>query len=746
MNRLVGGSIGLDEPPAGQRTVSARALYAATADPEASYASTEAADALRHELADWTGSDHRDLTTPDVVTHDLAAKDLIAQDLTAQQQRTTAWAADERERVSALFEATAFDTLFVQQAVLGVAPLALVAGAWLQWLNSPANCHDDVALAGLTLYASDMHVGSPGPCRGRAFLDLLQQLHLADYAWPAARLVHDRRVPDGSFRLPAILLAMSRRPDEFLPELLGADLCLRNVGMLPALGAVRLPDGVHPNWTALDPSRPLDDELPGGLTQCRWVVEQFNHRASAADRHRLLTGFRWALGSLQAWSDALRDQLARVHPEQEMAELVRLRAREGAIYHHGFTLDGRSLGSRMEEACRADPRPLMDALASSPSVTPGSAERSPLITDLVSETGPMFRVFDEADLAVIRRWIDSLPTTSAGRAGPAPLGPPLPDLRPAALARPDGDGDPPSSVREAYHRLQRRSTSPALSRWATSYVHGWLARSRYRLDADDRQLPRHWTTHGLRPWLLDQHDRHAEQFVTDADAPAVSRQALVESTVQTAPLVLLDGSLLHGFTDYQQVATGIGRLLFRTYWDELGDCRPDLNHPRIYRQLLEEMDVDLPPTASWAFASSDRLNDRSFELPVYWLSIGRRPRTFTPEILGLNLAMELSGVGGSYRSVRLALRRHGFSTRFVDIHNTIDNVAAGHTAWAADAVDTFIATIGDTHGHAAQLDAWERVRLGFVSLDPPSGRRPRLAQRRAFRSARPRQSGRTSVP
>ena len=201
--------------------------------------------------------------------------------------------------------------------------------------------------------------------------------------------------------------------------------------------------------------------------------------------------------------------------------------------------------------------------------------------------------------------------------------------------------------------------------------------------------------------------------------------------------MLLDGSLLHGFTDYQQVATDIGRLLFRTYWDELGDCRPERNHPRIYRQLLEEMGVDLPPTASWAFASSDRLDDRSFELPVYWLSIGRRPRTFTPEILGLNLAMELSGVGGSYRSARLALRRHGFSTRFVDIHNTIDNVAAGHTAWAADAVDTFIATIGDTHGRAAQLDAWERVRVGFVSLDPPSGRRHRLAQRRAQATGAP---------
>ena len=231
--------------------------------------------------------------------------------------------------------------------------LALVAGAWLQWLNSPANCHDDVALAALTLYAWTCTSVVPVSATVRRSSTCSGNCTLADYAWPAARLVHDRRVPDGSFRLPAILLAMSRRPDEFLPELLGADLCLRNVGMLPALGAVHLPDDVHADWAALDPSRPLDDELPGGLRAVPVGGQLFNHGASAADRCRLLTGFRWALGSLQAWSDALRHQLAHVHPEQEMAELVRLRAREGAIYHHGFTLDGRSLGSRMEEACCA---------------------------------------------------------------------------------------------------------------------------------------------------------------------------------------------------------------------------------------------------------------------------------------------------------------------------------------------------------------------------------------------------------
>src|SRR5690606_28726047 len=106
------------------------------------------------------------------------------------------------------------------------------------------------------------------------------------------------------------------------------------------------------------------------------------------------------------------------------------------------------------------------------------------------------------------------------------------------------------------------------------------------------------------------------------------------------------------------------------------------------------------------------------------------PQTYLPEVLGLNLAMELSGVGGTYRRARLALKAYGFSTRFVDIHNTIDNVATGHSAWAADAVDTLLASLPDAPGPGARADVWGRVRVGYRSLNPPRSVGARLAARR----------------
>jgi hypothetical protein len=676
----------------------ARSLYATACDPEVCFAAPPAVAPLN--------------PTDD--------------ELPELEERASAWASAERERYAALPD----EELLLGRAALGCAPLGLVAGAWLQWLSAPGNAHDEAVLGILALYASDVGVGHPRASRGNAYLELLRQLRVADYATPPSHLVHDYRIPDFSFDLPGALLAMSRRPDDFAPELLGADFCLRVVGVPPPLEVIRRSRDVHADWAALDlgAERPAD-EAPGGTAQARTAID-FLLR-DGADAGRLATGFDWAHRSLVAWNEALRADLAAIlDPGHEMAELLKLRAREASVYHQRFQLEGRTLSSWMAEA-REDPRPLLHALAASKLVRPGQSDKSALVNGLVSERGPMFRVFAPEDLAVIRRWIDALPEAAAPRTGASKAS----RARAATAAAPNGTDQAPRALRDAYHRLQTRVGSPALRDWALGYVEGWLARARLGVRADAVQLPERWSREGLRPWLLDQHDRHAHGFEEDMKTPLPTREALISSTVQLAPLTLIDGSWLQGFTDYEHSSSELGRFLFETYWDELGNGIARINHPRIYRELLDEMEIELPPTSSREFAESALLQEKSFELPVYWLSIGHFPQTFMPEVLGLNVAMELSGVGGAYRRARIALKHYGYSTRFVDIHNTIDNVATGHSAWAADAVDTYIASVGNTQGQEAQAAAWERVRTGYVSLSPPDGLRARRAQRRAQKEA-----------
>ncbi|QXJ22466.1 iron-containing redox enzyme family protein [Actinomadura graeca] len=726
----------------------ARTLYVTAADPEGAVPGTGLCDDLRAEMRRFEGLDGPGDANGAQPWHSGTGR---SRDLDDLQRAVRSWAETAEQRHLLLYEEADTGTrqVLARRAALGCAPLALVSGAWLQWLTGPANADSGVALRILALYASDVGVGRPRGSRGDAYLTVLRRLSLSEHAVPAERLANDPRVADAAFHVPAVLLAMSRRPDVFDAEILGADLCLRAAGRPPALGVVRraVPDA---DWDALDPGAARHEDGPRDLDRCRAAVAALLAESTA---DRVLQGFGWAFAALRWWDGALFEELtASCDPAHEMAELLRLRAREGAVYHRDFRLDGRSLSDWLAE-CRDDPGPLLSALAASRLIKRGRSADSPLVNGLVGERGRMFRVFSPDDLTVIRRWIDALPRpetagtaggvpagtangASAGTAGGSPRGNGATGAEPLVLRTPhatedDSGGRAPETLRAAYHRLQTRAGDPALARYAFGYVHGWLARSRHGIGHGDLPLPERWTPDGLRPWLVEQHDEHGLRFEQNTGAPVPSRRELIDSTVQLAPLTLIDGGWLQGFTDYGHASSEVGHFLFETYWDELGNGEPRLNHPLIYREVLAEMGVRLPPTGSEEFARWPGFEDRSFELPVYWLCIGRFPRTFLPEVLGLNLAMELSGVGGTYRQARIALKSHGFSTRFVDIHNTIDNVASGHSAWAADAVDTYMAGLPALEGPGARTAAWERVRTGYRSLNPPSGRRARRAARRA---------------
>lgn len=702
-----------------------RALYVRTANPESSFSGGRSVELLRAEV------------------RGLAAETTTTGELDVLSKAASTWAAEETSRFRELLDRTRGDDgrdALVRRVALACAPLALRSGAWLQWLSAPGNADDPVVLSILTLYASDAGVGHPQASRGSLYLALLRHLQLSEHAVPVSRLTHDPRIADRDFYLPAVLTAMSRRPDDFRLEILGADLCLRATGLLPACAIIEQAHPTAADWVAIDPASSRGDGKRTDLEQCVIAVEAAIEAAGDSGLDVVRAGFGWAFTAIQRWSDNLYAELDESRaPSYEMAELLRLRAREGSVYHQEFKLGGRPLSEWLQDS-RTDPSELLAVLAGSKLVKPGRSEASALVNGLVGERGPMFRVFAPADLKVIRRWIDSLPDVDEDEPvarQPAVAPNRIPQGLLASLDAPEADREP-SSTREAYHLLQRRTATPAVRDFARDYVRGWLARSRHGMETDEQRLPDTWSPVGLRPWLVEQHDRHGADFEAKADTPIPSRDDLIDSTLQLAPLTLIDGAWLQGFTDYEHVSSEQGYFLFETYWDELGNGEARLNHLLIYREVLAEMDVHLPPTASREFAEWPALRDGSFELPVYWLSIGRFPRTFMPEILGLNLAMELSGVGGTYRRARMALKKYGFSTRFVDIHNTIDNVATGHSAWAADAVDTYLASVLATQGADVQAETWERVRTGFRSLNPPSGFRAKQAFRKARKASKAR--------
>jgi len=683
----------VDEPRAAS---AARDLYLWASEPEGHIRSRAFTDELRRELR---------TVRPGT-------------DLARLREDAEQWASAETLRYRALAGGIVDEdtrTALVDRVLMNNAPLGLRYGAWLQWAVGPADGEDELSSRILRLYADDIGVGRPRADRGSGYRRLLEDAGLAGRVASDAQLVADRRVTDLSFRLPALLLAMSRYTSEFLPELLGADLCLRQVGLLPSLAVV----GSTAHAAALDLASARGSGVPA-LDQSSALVDAYLDQ-HGSERDRLLTGFAWTLRELRSWSgDLLRIAVASGDPAFEMAELLRLRSREASVYHQGFPLADRPLAEWFADRA-VDPDAFLDVLAASRLVKPGRPEQSPLLRGLIGPRGPMFRVFTDDDLRVIRRWIAALPS-STPRATVTVAEPD--DSRPLPVPLPPGVDQVPSdaaspTLRDAYAGLLRRTVPPELHSFAKDYARQWLDRSARGIGRV-KNPPVRWSPGMLRPWLQQQHDRHGEQFEASAELAVPSREEVIDSFVQLAPLNLIDGGWLSGFVDYRHASSEAGHFLFATFWDELGNGQPELNHPRIYRTMLSGMGVDLPETSSPNFAHWAGFRDESFELPVFWLSVARFPETFLPELLGLNLAMELSGVGGSYRRDRVALSTYRFSTRYADIHNTIDNIATGHSAWAVDAIDAYLKSLSSSLGPEGAAGAWERVRVGFRSLRPPA--------------------------
>lgn len=602
----------------------------------------------------------------------------------------------------------------VQNLILQqTAPLAASMGVALHGMSAPGVFEDAVHLRLLALLADDVGVGEAENSRFDRFCSLARTQGVSDMSAGNRELSDIRDIRDICFRFPAILYAMSRRSDAFDYELIGFDFAWRTAGLLPVWQSLDVDESalMHLNMGVGRGAALSYGEIVQPLTE-----ELFNSLcAEQTARTRLAFGIGLFEALLQELDDAvLTITRSMCNPRLAMASLIQDRAREAQVYHAGFSLEGRPLSRWFAEA-RDNPLPLVDALGRSRLVHPGAPDRSVLINELVSDNGAMFRIFSQKDLITIRTWILSLADAPDNGETILPA-----EVRVASISCEVRTGDcslgaQPGDIRSAYYLLQGRALTPGLRDFAKRYCTFWLKKAQESFDRNPRSFPQTWSSGILREWLLSSHDAHAQSFSTSQNVDMPSRESVIAQTLQLAPLTLIDGAWLQGFTDISLASSRTGSPLFETFWDELGNGQWRLNHPKIYRDVLAAMSITLPATGSLSFAQDPQFEDDAFQLPVYWLCLGKFPLTFRPEILGMNLAMELSGVGGTYRNAHRFLKHYGLPTTFVDLHNTIDNVSTGHAAWAAEAIDAWMQHSQDLIPVEA---TWARIRLGYESLAP----------------------------
>ena len=229
--------------------------------------------------------------------------------------------------------------------------------------------------------------------------------------------------------------------------------------------------------------------------------------------------------------------------------------------------------------------------------------------------------------------------------------------------------------------------------------------------------------------MYTKHREQVDSYRPPDVRPEAPKDAFVEATIQLAPLILIDGGWLQGMASPALIHTTVGRMLFHVLVEELGEGKPKEHHANIYRNLLKAMGEEPPPVDTWEFARWERLQDASFDVPALWLSISCFPRHFLPEILGLNLAVELAGVGGPYMEARDTLRRFRYPTLFVDVHNAADNVSVGHAAWAMNAIKRYMDEVAEREGPHNVDRTWHRIWTGVRATLPQIGRVRLMAHR-----------------
>lgn len=454
--------------------------------------------------------------------------------------------------------------------------------------------------------------------------------------------------------------------------------------------------------------------------------------AQGADRLRIECGFKLYQNAFRALIKAASHTLT---AEQALIQVLEEKKRFAKGYHAKVQLGDKSLDAWLA----AEPfegTQLLAHLRASRWISPGNPEQSPLLK-LLAFGGPMFGVFSLKEREILSAWIQN-PDQVVQKSGPSTVK----LQRPAKTLR-SRPRDIPSKRALCKSLLAIESTleSPPS---ASEYLDGlfrkasWMNRLGFA-----RLLPKRYSALELERRLEKAHRKSLERYARQPtrlkkDLPFC--RWLIE---QWAPAILCDGAWLWSAHAADR-HTLDHRLLARTHLEEIGDGALDQNHPHIYRALMRQLDLDLPPVGDPAFADHPALSESAFHLPCLLLAIGFCSQRYWPELIGLNLAIETSGLGEHYRRVIDVLKSLDLNPKIIELHLSIDNLSSGHSRWALESIEALLEDARSLGGESLSEEIWARVRRGYTALTLSSlpilidtGRYKMMRKLRTHHPARP---------
>lgn len=591
----------------------------------------------------------------------------------------------------------------LKDALLQAQAVILTEPCWLQNILQTATNQEPAAIALSSVYSRLSSMNT----QDKPFQGLLLSAGLEIPDLNSLAFTRQETVDALMFDFAALQLALAQFPRAYFPEILGFTFAwCHSRSLLEGLAANR-----HPALALYLRHRQerLASVVPLLAEAIRDYLSRYENRRPELWR-RVAAGFDLYRHAFEHCERRLRHRLEA--PEsafQAAAKMFTDKAQAAFGHHRRIKLEGRSLDDWFAEQ-PFDSGSFLAALHRSSYVDRQNPDASPLLK-LFEFEGPMFGVLTENDKLCLKRWLREGATglSSAPHPPAEPVGSDwLPD-KPASPIPAFGI----MSRRELYHYLVNAELYPDVLPAARQLVEQVLRASRRFAPLPFKKY-RH---QAFSAYIDSLYQREVKAYEPLDGRPRLSRQAYVWGIEQLAPTILTDGCWLQQASRLRFTAhAAVGASLYKIYDDETGGGIPAQNHPAIYRCLLDSLNIDLPPIHDRAFCGHPGFIDSAFDIPAYLMAISKFPARFLPELLGLNMAIELSGLGRVYLRLAQELQFWGIDPTIVNVHISIDNLASGHAALAENAIQLYLDQIAASQGEDAKDAHWRRIYHGYCSL------------------------------
>jgi len=288
------------------------------------------------------------------------------------------------------------------------APFHLIDGAWIAGC-CPTGPIDEIRTMLWGIYNDELGMGDRRKNHCFVYQQTLESVGVSLSEVHTREFAYDPRFVDSAFTQAAFSLVIAQFSDEFFEELLGATVQLEisSVGLVPRIK--------RQQYWGIDAQRDIlhvgiDNAAHGhGYRAVRAMTLYLDEIRNTGGEEAVQTAWKriWngfmAFDALSTFGEDVREmnaQMINVNPSFEVVKMMQSKAQYGSQNH----LDQR-LGETKINALFAEPNEFVNMLGHSAWVVPGNPDVSPLLDYLATFDGPMFRVFNDDEFEVWRRWI-----------------------------------------------------------------------------------------------------------------------------------------------------------------------------------------------------------------------------------------------------------------------------------------------------------------------------------------------------